>query len=346
MTPAEMLREFHTAFRLPMRDTPGLADVPDVLIHLRSTLLHEEAQEYVEASLARDRVGMADALGDVTYVAYGNALTYGIDLDAAIAEAPGGNGGLNLPRLARRHADAAEHQDLTRITHTLADVVIAAYIIAAHNEMDLQAVLAEVHRSNMSKLGADGRPILREDGKVLKGPNYTRPDIAAIVGAPSPEVPQVKLTLVATVGLPACGKTTWLLEWLSVDPAGRVRFNRDLMRVNLYGDAAAPFRHTEDVRARMERRVTAWQHQGIALALADGCSVGVDDTNLDPVRRAELQALAIAAGAEFVVQDFRHVDVEECVLRDKRRFVRGGRLVGEDVIRWMHKTYIAPGGAQ
>jgi len=38
----------------------------------------------------------------------------------------------------------------------------------------------EVHRSNMSKLGADGRPIYREDGKVLKGPNYFKPDLKKI----------------------------------------------------------------------------------------------------------------------------------------------------------------------
>ena len=38
----------------------------------------------------------------------------------------------------------------------------------------------EVHRSNMSKLGEDGRPIYREDGKVLKGPNYFPPDLAKI----------------------------------------------------------------------------------------------------------------------------------------------------------------------
>ncbi len=38
----------------------------------------------------------------------------------------------------------------------------------------------EVHRSNMSKLGADGKPIYREDGKVLKGPNYFKPDLARI----------------------------------------------------------------------------------------------------------------------------------------------------------------------
>jgi len=44
------------------------------------------------------------------------------------------------------------------------------------------AILQEIHNSNMSKLGTDGKPILREDGKVLKGPNYFKPNIAAILG--------------------------------------------------------------------------------------------------------------------------------------------------------------------
>ena len=41
--------------------------------------------------------------------------------------------------------------------------------------------MAEVHRSNMSKLGADGKPVLREDGKFLKGPNYSPPNLKPIV---------------------------------------------------------------------------------------------------------------------------------------------------------------------
>jgi predicted HAD superfamily Cof-like phosphohydrolase len=45
--------------------------------------------------------------------------------------------------------------------------------------INLDAAVAEVHRSNMSKLGADGKPIYREDGKVLKGPNYRPPDMTA-----------------------------------------------------------------------------------------------------------------------------------------------------------------------
>ncbi len=48
-----------------------------------------------------------------------------------------------------------------------------------HNK--LKAMFHEVHRSNMSKLGEDGKPIYREDGKVLKGPGYSPPDLGSIL---------------------------------------------------------------------------------------------------------------------------------------------------------------------
>ena len=48
-------------------------------------------------------------------------------------------------------------------------------------DWDLEQALRRVHRSNMSKLGDDGKPIYREDGKVLKGPNYQPPDLSDLV---------------------------------------------------------------------------------------------------------------------------------------------------------------------
>lgn len=47
--------------------------------------------------------------------------------------------------------------------------------------IDLEEAFKRVHASNMSKLGEDGKPIFREDGKVLKGPNYHKPDLSDIV---------------------------------------------------------------------------------------------------------------------------------------------------------------------
>lgn len=93
--------------------------------------MEEEFGELIQAVAQRDLVAIADALADIVYVAYGTALTYGVDLDA---------------------------------------------------------VLHEVHRANMSKLDADGRPIRRADGKVLKSDRYSPPDVAAVLRRASKRV--------------------------------------------------------------------------------------------------------------------------------------------------------------
>lgn len=117
------VRAFHTAFGLPQRDLPS-ADIGDDLAAARLAFQWEEMDELVQAVHHHCLADIADALADVVYVTYGTALTYGIDLDA---------------------------------------------------------VLAEVHRSNMTKLQADDTPLLREDGKVLKSELYEPPDIAGVL---------------------------------------------------------------------------------------------------------------------------------------------------------------------
>jgi predicted HAD superfamily Cof-like phosphohydrolase len=47
----------------------------------------------------------------------------------------------------------------------------------------MEAIFEEIQRSNMSKLDTDGKPIYREDGKVMKGPNYFKPDLEKIITA-------------------------------------------------------------------------------------------------------------------------------------------------------------------
>ena len=63
----------------------------------------------------------------------------------------------------------------------LADVVYVVYGHAATHGWDLDEAVRRVHASNMSKLDDDGTPILRDDGKVLKGPNYSPPDLSDLV---------------------------------------------------------------------------------------------------------------------------------------------------------------------
>ena len=63
----------------------------------------------------------------------------------------------------------------------LADLVYVCYQYAANLGWDLDAAMDRVHQSNMSKLGEDGKPIRRDDGKVLKGPNYKPPTLTDLV---------------------------------------------------------------------------------------------------------------------------------------------------------------------
>ncbi len=80
--------------------------------------------------------------------------------------------------------EAEEFRDATTLEKkmdALADLLVVVYGSAVSYGVDLQEVFDEVHSSNMSKLGADGKPIMREDGKVLKGPDYFPPNIARII---------------------------------------------------------------------------------------------------------------------------------------------------------------------
>lgn len=77
--------------------------------------------------------------------------------------------------------DALHDHDLVEIADALADLTVVVYGTALAYGIPLDDVFAEVHRSNMSKLGEDGKPILRDDGKVLKGPNFFKPDIERIL---------------------------------------------------------------------------------------------------------------------------------------------------------------------
>ena len=63
----------------------------------------------------------------------------------------------------------------------LADLVYVCYQYAANMRWDLDEALNRVHASNLSKLDEDGKPIYREDGKVLKGPNYKPPNLLDLV---------------------------------------------------------------------------------------------------------------------------------------------------------------------
>ena len=81
------------------------------------------------------------------------------------------------------YLEAANNDDLVEVADALGDMLyILCGTIIEHGMQDkIEEVFNEIQRSNMSKLGADGKPIYREDGKVLKGPNYFKPNIKEIL---------------------------------------------------------------------------------------------------------------------------------------------------------------------
>jgi predicted HAD superfamily Cof-like phosphohydrolase len=86
-----------------------------------------------------------------------------------------------LAEEAAEVAEVAVDGPLDRLAHELADVVYVAYGTALVHGIDLDSVIAEIHRSNMTKLGPDGRVARREDGKVLKGDHYRAPDVSGVL---------------------------------------------------------------------------------------------------------------------------------------------------------------------
>ena len=77
--------------------------------------------------------------------------------------------------------DACEKKDVTEIADALTDILYVTYGAGHAFGIDLDKCFKEVQRSNMSKLGEDGKPIYRDDGKVMKGPNYSEPNLKKVL---------------------------------------------------------------------------------------------------------------------------------------------------------------------
>ena len=128
----------------PAKRRPGFGDPNRV--HMRLALVAEEFAELVGA-------------------VYGRAARERIE--AAFEE-------------ARKLDDGT--RDTVETADALGDIVYVVYGMALELGIPLSSVLAEIQSSNLSKLGEDGKPVLREDGKVLKGPDYCPPDIRSALG--------------------------------------------------------------------------------------------------------------------------------------------------------------------
>ncbi len=141
--PEALVRQFHEVYRLPIAEDGPSADRER--IHMRMRLI---AEEFAELSAA----------------------VYGDRAEEAL-----------LAAFAAAVSDDDHTRDTVETADALADLVYVTYGMALELGISLPDVLAEVQASNLSKLGADGQPIYREDGKVLKGPGFFEPNIAAVL---------------------------------------------------------------------------------------------------------------------------------------------------------------------
>ena len=78
------------------------------------------------------------------------------------------------------YLEAVQNNDIVEIADALGDMlyILCGTILEHGLQHKIEAVFDEIQRSNMSKLGEDGKPIYREDGKVMKGPNYFKPNFS------------------------------------------------------------------------------------------------------------------------------------------------------------------------
>ncbi len=85
----------------------------------------------------------------------------------------------------KEYLEAAMNNDMVEVADALGDMlyILCGTILEHGMQHKIEEVFNEIQRSNMSKLGADGKPIYREDGKVLKGPNYFKPNILEILAS-------------------------------------------------------------------------------------------------------------------------------------------------------------------
>ena len=135
---------------------------------LRSTSRHYDCVKAFTLAMGQP-VG-----ADITDMAHGDLM----DMRMELIEEEADEVARELPALlADGHSGYLDSADKAALTKELADLLYVTYGFAVTFGLPIDEVFERVHRSNMSKLGDDGKPIYREDGKVLKGPNYEKPNL-------------------------------------------------------------------------------------------------------------------------------------------------------------------------
>lgn len=182
----ELVREWHSKFNVPLRDTAAREQVPSAEREMRATLVIEETEEVIEAITEDDVEHIAKELADLLYVTAGSAAQTGElpteqDERTVIIEALK-SAAAAFAGSSRWMAENGWHEETsTHMRQSMALLEVLVLGVAAKYNIPIDAVFDEVHASNMSKLWDDGKPRYREDGKVLKPPHYRTPNIGPLL---------------------------------------------------------------------------------------------------------------------------------------------------------------------
>lgn len=189
----QMVRDFHTAFSYDQKPHGAELEVPsDKVIYARMSFMAEEMAEILLSLASGNREKQLDGAVDLAYFALGTLAIVGRDVYVP----KNGYVFVNDEEIAGREihlrtlidavnktlflmtflsCDAAAKEDLDKAL----SYVVYTCINFADNciKADFYGAFNEVQRSNLSKLGADGKPIYNEAGKIQKGPNYSEPNL-------------------------------------------------------------------------------------------------------------------------------------------------------------------------
>lgn len=160
---------FHSLYNVPMQpmgsEDPAFRHMDNARVALRLGLIVEELKELFK-----------DGFGIETQVLLSVKCPDGVYRCDASAD------GMIEQALDRADLFAENPRNGAEVADASGDLVYVLYGMMLEMGFDLRDVVEEIHGSNMTKLGEDGKPIYREDGKVLKGPNYMKPNIPAALG--------------------------------------------------------------------------------------------------------------------------------------------------------------------
>lgn len=198
----KLVAEFHNTFGHPCHETVNFrALCNEKLGNLRLNLIREEAQEgfmaetaeSLESDMSTAIVEMFDAVVDVAVVTFGTGLVFGLKLDSVDLKGEVSKpftGFAPLLIMADQLEEALKTLRLNAKTQSylaasvsriLQDIINYCFELAHSCGFPFEEGFLEVHRSNMSKLGEGGLPVYRHDGKILKGPNYFKPNLASLL---------------------------------------------------------------------------------------------------------------------------------------------------------------------